>query len=249
MSNSGHSNSGHVRRRWRLGFWFRLAAFVLWPFLMVFTKRDWKGQGNLEQDGGGIIVAANHLSWFDPLALSNLLWNNDRPPRFLAKEPMFRVPIIGRIVRGAGQIPVYRESAEAVDAVRDAISAVQKGECVVVYPEGTMTKDPDMWMMALKTGAARIALATQRPLIPVAQWGPEQVMRPYVKQLRLFPRKTMVMRVGPPVDLSDLYDMPLDADTLHIASQRIWEAITDLLAQARGEVAPTKPFQADRSPS
>ena len=242
-------NPGHVRRKRRLGFWFRLAAVLLWPFLMVFTKRDWQGEENLELDGGGIIVAANHLSWFDPLSLSNLLWNNDRPPRFLAKEPLFRIPVVGRIISGAGQIPVYRESKEAVAAVRDAITAVENGECVVVYPEGTMTKDPGLWVMALKTGAARIALATKRPLIPVAQWGPQEVIPPYVKAFRILPRKTMIMRVGAPVDLTDLYDLPLDADTLRIASQRIWEAITALLEQARGEVAPTEPFRSDRSPS
>lgn len=238
---------GRVRRRWRLGFWFRLAAVLLWPFLTVFTKRDWEGEENLVQDGGGIIVAANHLSWFDPLSLSNLLWNNDRPPRFLAKEPLFRIPVVGRIICGAGQIPVYRESTEAVAAVRDAITAVENGECVVVYPEGTMTKDPNMWVMSLKTGAARIALATRRPLIPVAQWGPQEVMPAYVKRFRLLPRKTMIMRVGPAVELSDLYDRPLDADTLRIASQRIWEAITELLAQARGEVAPTEPYRSNGS--
>lgn len=242
-------NPGRVRRRWRLGFWFRLAAVLLWPFLTIFTKRDWEGQENLVQDGGGIIVAANHLSWFDPLSLSNLLWNNDRPPRFLAKEPLFRIPVVGRIISGAGQIPVYRESTEAVAAVRDAITAVEAGECVVVYPEGTMTKDPNLWVMSLKTGAARIALATRRPLIPVAQWGPQEVMPAYVKRFRLLPRKTMTMRVGPAVELSDLYDRPLDADTLRIASQRIWEAITALLAQARGEVAPAEPYQSDRSTS
>jgi len=242
-------NPGHVRRSWRLGFWFRLAAVILLPFMTTCTKRDWEGQENLEQDGGGIIVAANHLSWFDPIALSHVLWCADRPPRFLAKEPLFRIPVVGRIIGGAGQIPVYRESKEAVGAVRDAISAVEAGECVVVYPEGTMTKDPDLWLMALKTGAARIALATQRPLIPVAQWGPQEVMPSYVKRFRLFPRKTMVMRIGPPVELSDLYDRPLDADTLRIASQRIWEAISGLLAQARGEVAPTEPFRTDRSAS
>lgn len=240
-------NPGHVRRSWRLGFWFRLAAVILLPFMTTCTKRHWQGQENLEQDGGGIIVAANHLSWFDPIALSHVLWCADRPPRFLAKEPLFRVPVIGRIIAGAGQIPVYRESKEAVGAVRDAIAAVNAGECVVVYPEGTMTKDPDLWLMGLKTGAARIALATKRPLIPVAQWGPQEVMPAYVKKFRLFPRKAMIIRVGPAVELSDLYDRPLDADTLRIASQRIWEAITGLLAQARGEVAPTEPYRTDRS--
>jgi 1-acyl-sn-glycerol-3-phosphate acyltransferase len=112
-----------------------------------------------------------------------------------------------------------------------------------------MTKDPHMWVMSLKTGAARIALITGRPLIPVAQWGPQEIIPTYRKRLRLFPRKTMIMRVGKPVDLSDLYEQPLDADTLRIASQRIWGAITDLLAQARGEVAPAEPFPSNRSTS
>lgn len=240
---------GHVRRSGRLGFWFCLAAVILLPFMTWSTKRDWQGQGNLEQDSGGIIVAANHLSWFDPLALSHLLWCADRPPRFLAKEPLFRIPVIGRIIGGAGQIPVYRESKEAVAAVRDAISAVEAGECVVVYPEGTMTKDPDLWVMGLKTGAARIALATKRPVIPVAQWGPQEVMPTYVNRFRLLPRKTMTMRVGPPVHLDDLYDQPMDADTLRIASQRIWEAITAQLALARGEAAPSEPYRVNGSTS
>lgn len=241
------SRPGHVRRSWRLGFWYRLAVIVLWPFLRLTTKRDYRGGEKLEQDGGGVIVAANHLSWFDPLAMSMLLWSNDRPPRFLAKESLFRLPVAGRVITGAGQIPVYRESKEAVAAVRGAIDAVNKGECVVVYPEGTMTKDPDTWPQSLKTGAARIALVTRRPLIPVAQWGPNQIMPPYGKGFHLLPRKTMVMRVGDPVDLSDLYDLPLDSETMRIASDRLWSAITALLADARNEVAPTEPYKGRRT--
>jgi len=212
----------------------------------LLTKRDYRGTEKLEQDGGGIIVAANHLSWFDPMAISNLLWNNDRPPRFLAKESLFRLPVAGRVITGAGQIPVYRESKEAIAAVRGAVDAVNAGECVVVYPEGTMTKDPSMWVQQLKTGAARIALITRRPLIPVAQWGPQQVMPPYGKGFHLFPRKTMVMCVGDPVDLSDLYDRPLDSETMRIASDRLWSAITALLGQARDEVGPTEPYRPRR---
>lgn len=237
------SRAGHVRRSWRLGFWYRLAVVVLWPLMTLLTKRDYKGVERLEQDGGGIIVAANHLSAIDPMTLSNLLWNNDRPPRFLAKESLFRLPIAGRVITGAGQIPVYRESKEAVAAVRGAIDAVNRGECVVVYPEGTMTKDPQQWMQGIKTGAARIALVTRRPLIPVAQWGPNLIKPPYQKGFHLFPRKTMVMRVGNPVDLSDLYDRPLDSETMRIASERLWRAIMELLADARGESAPAEPYQ------
>lgn len=226
------------RRHWRLGWGFRVAVFILWPFMQLLTKRDWQGTERLNTDAGGIIVAANHISWFDPLVVAHVLWNNDRPPRFLAKESVFRVPVVGSIIRSAGQVPVYRESSIAIEALRDGIAAVERGECVVVYPEGTLTRDPGLWPMRGKTGAARIALATGRPLIPMAQWGSQEVLAPYAKWLRLFPRKTMRVRIGEPVDLSDLADLPLDADTLRTATERLMSAITTLLAEIRREDPP-----------
>ena len=117
------------------------------------------------------------------------------------------------------------------------MDAAERGECVIVYPEGTITKDPDMWPMAAKTGAARIALTARVPVIPMAHWGAQQVMGPYKKEMRLLPRKTMHVDVGPPVDLSDLYDRPIDADTLHEATERIMGAITQLLQQIRKEAS------------
>ena len=97
------------------------------------------------------------------------------------------------ILRGTGQIPVYRESTNALDAFRAAVDAIEQGECVAFYPEGTLTRDPDMWPMAGKTGAARVALLTKAPVIPVAQWGANLAMPPYAKEkkVRLFPRKTL----------------------------------------------------------
>lgn len=235
-----------MRRKWRLGPGYRIAVFLLWPLMMVFTKRDWQGMENLNDDDGGIIVAVNHNSWFDPVVIAHALWDNDRPPRFLAKESVFRVPIAGSIITSAGQIPVYRETREAVAAVRDAITAVNAGECVVVYPEGTITKEPNLWPMTGKTGAARIALATGRPVIPMAQWGATDVIAPYKKELRLLPRKTMHVRVGPAVDLSDLAGLPLDQATLEIATNRIMDAITGLLADIRDEEPPVERFRPGR---
>lgn len=236
------------RRRWRLGWGFRLAVFVLWPFMQGLTKRDWQGTEHLNDDEGGIIVAANHMSWFDPLVIAHILWENDRPPRFLAKESVFRVPFVGSVIRSAGQVPVYRESAIAVEALRDAIAAVERGECVVIYPEGTLTRDLALWPMRGKTGAARVALATGRPLIPLAQWGAQEVLPPYAKWMRLLPRKTMQVRVGPPVDLRDLAGAPLDADTLRVATDRLMDAITALLAEIRQEEPPRERTVFDRRP-
>ena len=222
------------RRGWRLGWGYRLAVVLLKPLLVVFTKRDWRGTEVLNRDPGGIIVAPNHLSWLDPLVISHALWENDRPPRFLAKAPLFDVPFVGAVIRSAGQVPVYRQTAEAVSAIRDALVALDRGECVVVYPEGTMTRDPQLWPMRGKTGAARMALASGRPLIPAAQWGPQAIMRPYRYELRLFPRKTMHIRFGEPIDLDDLRERPLDATTLRLATDRLTAATTALLAEIRG---------------
>lgn len=237
-----------VRRSDGVGFWMRLAVVILWPFMMTFTKRRWEGTENLvPDDDGGIVLAANHISWFDPLVICHVCWDNDRPPRFLAKEALFRIPVAGRIIGGARQIPVYRESREAVAAVRAAVDAVERGECVIVYPEGTITRDPDLWPMSAKSGAARIALATGRPVVPLAHWGAQRIMGPYRKEFRILPRKTMQVRVGPPVDLSDLAGRPMEPDVLRQATERIMDAITALLAEIRQEQAPAQRFVWRRS--
>lgn len=225
----------------RLGPYYRFAAVVLKPPMTVLTKRDWDGEQWLRQEyppTDGIVVVSNHLSWFDPIALSHILWNNGRPPRFLAKEKLFHIPGVGQIVDGAGQIPVFRETENAADSVRAAVEAVNDGEAVVVYPEGTITRDPDLWPMTGKTGAARIALLADVPVIPIAQWGAQKVMGPYAKEFKVFPPKTMQMRVGPPVDLDDLRGKELTGPVLAQATARIIDDITGLLEQIRGEKAP-----------
>ena len=162
-----------------------------------------------------------------------MLWENDRPPRFLAKDSLFTVPFVGWVLRGTGQIPVMRGTRDAALAVKAAVSAAQRGECVVVYPEGTITKDPDLWPARAKSGAARIALTADVPLVPMAHWGSQEVMGPYRKEFRLLPRKTMRVAVGPPVDLDDLRGRELTAEVLTIASQRLMEAIMLLLRTLR----------------
>jgi len=209
----------------------------------LFTKKDWQGEDWLRREyppSDGIVVVTNHISWFDPIPLAHVLWNNGRAPRFLAKEAIFRVPFVGMIVSKARQIPVYREYDVAADSVRAAIDAVRDGEAVVVYPEGTITRDPDLWPMTGRTGAARIALAAGVPVIPIAQWGPQDVMGPYVKEFKLIPPKQMHMRVGPPVELDDLRGLEMTSEVLATATTRIMDEITSLLEEIRGEHAPAQ---------
>jgi 1-acyl-sn-glycerol-3-phosphate acyltransferase len=164
------------------------------------------------------------------------MWDNGRPPRFLAKDSLFRVPVVGWILRHAGQIPVVRGTRDAAAAVEAAVDAARSGECVIVYPEGTITKDPDLWPMAAKTGAARIALTAGVPVIPMAHWGAQDVMGPYRKEFKAFPRKTMHVLIGAPVDLDDLRtDGEPDAEALREATDRVMSAITALLRDVRKE--------------
>ncbi|MEY9861835.1 1-acyl-sn-glycerol-3-phosphate acyltransferase [Catenulispora sp. GAS73] len=216
---------------------FRFIVVVIVPLLRVLMKRDWRGGENVPETGG-VVIAANHISHVDALAFGHYVYGNGRVPRFLAKSGVFKNKFVGGVLRAAKQIPVYRDTADAANALRDAIAAVNDGQAVALYPEGTITRDPGLWPMAAKSGAARIALATGCPVVPVAQWGPQEILAYHERRPHLLPRKRMIMLAGPPVDLDDLRGLPQTAETLREATDRIMDAITELLAKVRGEAPP-----------
>lgn len=229
--------------RRRIGFWYRLAAVLVKPPLVVFFNRDWRGMEHIPDDGGFITVV-NHNSALDPLSYAHFQYNTGRVPRFLAKVDLFKDGFVGRAMRGTGQIPVYRETKDAIGAFRAAVEAINNGECVAFYPEGTLTREPGMWPMKGKTGAARVALATKAPVVPVAQWGANLAVPPYPKRkdIRLFPRKTLVVQAGPPIDLSEFYGQEPTAAVLREVTERIMDEITAQLSDIRGEPAPVERF-------
>ncbi|MDH2391397.1 lysophospholipid acyltransferase family protein [Streptomyces sp. HNM0663] len=229
--------------RRRIGFWYRLAAVIAKPPLLILFKRDWRGMEHIPAQGG-FITAVNHNSYLDPLSYAHFQYNTGRVPRFLAKDGLFKGAFVGMMLRGTRQIPVYRETTNAVDAFRAAVDAIERGECVAFYPEGTLTRDPGMWPMAGKTGVARVALLTKAPVIPVAQWGANLAMPPYAKEnkIRLFPRKTLRVKAGPPVDLSRFDGVEPTPEVLREATEAIMAAITSLLEEVRGEKAPDQPY-------
>lgn len=221
----------------RLGGVYRTAEAVLWPPMMALTRRDWRGGENLGQHGRGIIVAPNHISWFDPLVIAHFLHDNGRPPRFLAKQSVFEAPVVGAVCRSTDQIAVTRDDDPA-KALIPAEAALRAGECVIVYPEGTITRDPGLWPMSGRTGAVRLALDSGAPLIPVAQWGAQEVMPPYAKQFKVLPKKVMRVTAGPPVQLEDLRGRPVTRELLEEGTSRLMDDITGLLETIRGERAP-----------
>jgi 1-acyl-sn-glycerol-3-phosphate acyltransferase len=100
--------------------------------------------------------------------------------------------------------------------------------------------------MTGKTGAARVALETKCPVIPVAQWGCNELLPPYAKKPHLLPRKTHRVLAGPPVDLARFYDREMTADLLKEATEVIMAAVTAQLEQIRGEKAPETPYDPRR---
>lgn len=224
-----------------LGRSYRLVIAVVRPLLMLLTRREWRGGENLPSSGG-FIACANHISYVDPMTFGHYLLDHGHPPYFLAKESLFTLPVLGRVIRGAGQIPVHRGHPDAALVLASAVTALAEGKCIALYPEGTLTRDPQLWPMAGKSGAARLALQTRCPVIPVAQWGPQAMLSPYSLRLRLVPRPRIQVVAGPPVDLDDLRERPVDAQVLAEATERIMSAITDLLLTLRPGPAPERRY-------
>jgi 1-acyl-sn-glycerol-3-phosphate acyltransferase len=223
------------------GWAFTLGVGLLKPPLLAISRRTWI-DGDKVPAHGGCVVVVNHISHLDPLTTAHFLYDHGRLPRYLAKSSLFSNKLLGGFLRSAGQIPVKRLTTDAVGAYSAAVEAVRRGECVVVYPEGTITRDPDLWPMRGKTGAARIALETACPVIPVGQWGVHEVLAPYAKKPDLLPRKTVTYQAGDPVPLDDLRDQPASSAVTQQATDRIMAAITAIVEDLRGAKAPEKRF-------
>ena len=216
---------------------FKICASILIPIIRSITKRTWIGGENIPKSGA-VIVAKYHLSYFDVLNFAHFLYKNGRAPRFLGKVGVFRVPIIGRILLAAGQVPVERETPNAGKAVDHAKRLLETGHLLGVYPEGTLTRDLNHWPMVAKTGLARLALTPNTPVIPVAQWGSQVLMPTYSKKIKLLPRTRITIVAGKPVDLSPWYGKGDDPQALIEATAQVMREITTLLEEIRGEKRP-----------
>jgi len=227
--------------RQKRGWAYSLAVGIVKPTLLATTRRVWIDGDKIPAEGG-CVIAVNHVSHIDPLTLAHFLYDHGRLVRYLAKDGLWRVPLFDKVLDDAGMIPVTRQVSGASDAYESAVRAVGRGECIGVYVEGSITRDPDGWPMRGKTGAARIALATGSPVIPVGQWGAQELLPAYSARPHLFPRPTVTYRAGDPVDLDDLRAQPVTSAVLHEATDRIMAAITALVEDIRGETAPATRF-------
>lgn len=217
--------------RWRI-----IAAAAI-PIFEFFGRYRMRGLDNIPKQGA-FVISPNHVSNFDPLTTAYLVWRGGRVPRFLAKASLFRVPVLGGLLRFSGQIPVERDGS-GPDPLAAATRLIDDELAVIVYPEGTLTRDPDEWPMRGKSGAVRLALRHDIPLIPMAHWGVQQILPRYQGRLRVVPRSNVEMLVGPPLDLTP-WTGRTDTAALAEATVLLMDAIAALVGELRGETPPAE---------
>jgi len=229
-SSAGAPGRGHIS--W--GLWLMLAVFHPMADL-VFRREVWHSERIPRR--GPVIIVANHVSIADPVSFARAVWDAGRIPQFLAKSTLYR-GVFGVILRSAGQIPVYRATSTAQDSLRAAVAALERGEAVCIYPEGTVTRDPDWWPMVAKTGVARLVLAVEAPVLPVGQWGPQLTHHYHTKRWSVFPRKKTICNVGEPVDLSAYRGRPVTPELLREITDEVMGSVCEQLAEIRQERPP-----------
>jgi 1-acyl-sn-glycerol-3-phosphate acyltransferase len=226
-------------------FWRALTVIVLAPLIRTLVRNRWQGRENVPKTGA-VIFAPNHISYADWGTDALFFQANGRYPTFMIKASAFKIKFIGRVLQRAGQLPVHRGRADAALVLKQAEQALRDGAAVIVYPEGTATRDPDLWPMEAKTGVARLALATGAPVIPIAHWGTQDIIRYGSSKVHLFPRKTVRTIAGKPVDLSQWAGKHTSAKALREATTEIMGQVAALLGELRGETPPAVPYSPPR---
>ena len=233
------------RRRWSTEksrpsvFW--LPAAIVVPIGSAIAKLEIEGMENLPLEGP-YVLAPNHYSEFDPVIVAMATWRAGRAPRFMAKESLFRVPVLGPLLRGMGMVPVSRSTSAS--AAKQTIDQAEKlaaaGRGVIVYPEGSLTREPDLWPMRGKSGAVRLALAGGIPVIPMATWGVQNILPRYGKLSLWPPRKRVAVAFGPAVNLDAYRGRHAGGADLTAATDVVMGDIALLAGGLRGAQPPAE---------
>ena len=210
--------------------WYDLARLVAVPPVKLWFNWKFEDLDRIPRMGPAI-VAANHISYLDPFANGYAVMKAGRRPRFLAKEELFKIPVVGAVIRGAHQIPVDRGSGGSAPLI-SAAKALEAGEVVVIYPEGTVTKNPDSLPMRGKTGTVRLSLISGVPITPLASWGSQTVWQKSGKGSLKFGRPIWV-KAGEPIDFGDRANEVDDREALHEMTDELMTALTALALDLR----------------
>ncbi len=193
-----------------------IAILILW----FFGRLRVIGKENVPKNGG-VLLCANHVSYIDPPALGCA---SPRPVHFMAKVELFKIPILGLLIKKVGAFPVRQHSADR-QAIKTAIEYLQSGKVVGMFPEGTRVMTGKLGEAL--PGCGMVALRAKVPVIPVALINTEKLLPPHKVFLR-FTRVKVVF--GEPVPLDDLYENP-GRESVDEVGRRVMKAISDLMLQ------------------
>ncbi|AZI59548.1 1-acyl-sn-glycerol-3-phosphate acyltransferase [Nakamurella antarctica] len=229
--------------------WIRVCKAIFYCVTAILGRRIFLGGEQLQRPGG-ILLVGNHISHLDPVYNAVFVRKSGRWPHFMAKSSLWKVPVVGKALTGTQQIPVERNVGAGQEVLAAAIASMEQGKVVVIYPEGTITRDPEFWPMKPKAGVALLALSGDITVLPMATWGTQRVFVPYIKKgkFKPFPRKDITVKIGEPLDLSAYQGKPIDSRAIRDVSFLIMGAVKDLVAELRTEPAPAGFFMPPRPP-
>jgi 1-acyl-sn-glycerol-3-phosphate acyltransferase len=209
---------------------YHLAKAAVLPPLQLWFNWRFEGLERIPTDGP-VLVACNHVSYIDAFAHGYAVSRRGRRPRFLAKAELFDVRVVGALLRNAKMVPVRRGFGDP-SVLRRAEESLRTGECVLIYPEGTVTRQPDSLPMRGKTGVVRLSLATGVPITPVVTWGGQHVWQKSGKGSLAFGRPIWV-KAGAPIDLAADRDRIDDQQHNRELTDRVMDELTRLVEDVR----------------
>jgi len=210
--------------------WYHVAKSAVLPPLKLWFTWRFEDLHHIPAEGPAV-VACNHISYLDPLGNAYAVVKAGRRPRFLAKNDLFGIPVVGTALRGVRQIPVSRGTGDQTPLV-DAVRALQGGEVVLIYPEGTVTANPDSSPMQGKSGVVRLALDSGAPIVPLASWGSQAVWQKSGRGSLKFGRPIW-LKAGSPIDLTAHVGERNDRAALRSMTADVMAAISVLVDDLR----------------
>jgi 1-acyl-sn-glycerol-3-phosphate acyltransferase len=210
--------------------WFVFAEWTLRPPIQIWFNWRFEGREHIPREGP-LLVACNHISYFDPLAHGLMMLKSGRRPRFLAKKELYENWLLKRVLEGAHQIQVERGTGSAAP-IEAAIGSLRTDQAVMIYPEATVTKNADSTPMQGKTGVARLTLATDVPVLPMVVWGSQHIWQRDGARSFRFGRPVWV-KAGAPIDFSGFEDQREDPMVLRKVTDQVMDELSRLVIDLR----------------
>ena len=218
-----------------------LSRSVLQPFFHCYFRMSRVGREHIPRSGP-VIIAANHRSFLDPFVIGCM---TRRPIYYVAKKELFAHRLGAWLLSSLGAFPIDRGAAD-VGAMETARAILERGDCVLIFPEGTRTRPGPL--AAPKRGVGRLALQTGAPVVPIAVAGTESIRRGW----RIRPHKVRI-RAGRPLRFPRIEDP--SPQLAGAVNERVWPMVQlqwEWLGgepAPRTEAAPPRPIAVSRASS